>query len=126
MQPDIAYKHFSDQLIRHETLTIKSGKGGLSYYKNGVFICHFNAQPHKTRDDLGFADFRYDALRPYLDIEKTLSALQQEALPDVQIKSHKLWCTLHFPLSRMEHVADLFLKHIITKVNNSSKQENNP
>ena len=126
MQPDSAYKLFSDQLMCHETLAIKSGKGGLSYYKNGVFVCHFNAQPQKKRDDLGFADFRYDALRPYLDIEKTLSALQQEALPDVQIKSHKLWCTLHFPLSRMEHVADLFLKHIITKVNNSSKQENNP
>src|SRR5688572_4419781 len=121
MQPDIAYKHFSDQLIRHETLTIKSGKGGLSYYKNGVFICHFNAKPQKNRDDLGFADFRYDALRPYLDIDGTISALQKEALPEVQIKSHKLWCSLHFPLSKMEHVADLFLKYIITKVNISSK-----
>jgi len=117
MQTDLAYKFFSDKLMQHETLTVKSGNGGLSYYKNGVFICHFNAQPQKKRDDLGFADFRYDALRPYLDIEKTISAIQQAALPEVQIKSHKLWCTLHFPLSLMEHVANLFLKHIISKVN---------
>ena len=125
MQTDVAYKFFSDKLMQHETLTVKGGKGGLSYYKNGVFVCHFNARPQKKRDDLGFADFRYDVLRPYLDIEKTLAALQHEALPELQIKSHKLWCTLHFPLSRMEHVADLFLKHIITKLNDSSKQENN-
>jgi hypothetical protein len=117
MHPDLAYKFFSDQLMQHETLTVKSGNGGLSYYKNGVFVCHFNARPQKKRDDLGFADFRYDALRPYLDIEKTISAIQQAALPEVQIKSHKLWCTLHFPLSQMEHVADLFLKHIISKIN---------
>lgn len=117
MQPDIAYKFFSDQLMHHEVLTVKSGNGGLSYYKNGVFVCHFNAKPQKSRDDLGFVDFRYDALRPYLDIEKTISAIQQEALPEVQIKSHKLWCTLHFPLSLMEHVANLFLKHIISKIN---------
>ena len=117
MQSDVAYKFFSDKLMQHEILTVKSGKGGLSYYKNGVFVCHFNAQPQKKRDDLGFADFRYDALRPYLDIEKTISAIQQEALPEVQIKSHKLWCSLHFPLTKMEHIADLFLKHIISKVN---------
>jgi len=117
MQTDIAYKFFSDQLMQHQALTIKTGKGGLSYYKNGVFVCHFNAQPQKKRDDLGFADFRYDALRPYLDIEKTLDAIQKDAQPDVQIKSHKLWCSLHFPLSQMEHVTDLFLKHIISKVN---------
>ena len=117
MQTDVAYKFFSDKLMQHETLTVKSGKGGLSYYKNGVFVCHFNAQPQKKRDDLGFVDFRYDSLRPYLDIEKTISAIQKEALPEVQIKSHKLWCSLHFPLSMMEHVADLFLKHIISKVN---------
>ena len=116
MQPEAAYKLFSDQLARHETLTIKSGKGGLSYYKNGVFVCHFNAHPQKKRNDLGFADFRYDALRPYLDIEKTIAAIRQDALPEVQIKSHKLWCSLHFPLTIMEHVANLFLKHIISKV----------
>ena len=96
---------------------VKTGKGGLSYYKNGVFVCHFNARPQKNREDLGFADFRYDVLRPFLNIEQTISAIRQDALPDVQIKSHKLWCSLHFPFSLMEHVADLFLKHIILKVN---------
>ena len=116
MQTDVAYKFFSDKLMQHETLTVKSGKGGLSYYKDGVFVCHFNARPQAKRDDLGFADFRYDGLRPYLDIEATILALQQDALPDVQIKSHKLWCSLHFPLSIVEHVAGLFLKHIISKV----------
>jgi hypothetical protein len=125
MQPDAAYQFFSGQVMRHETLTTKSGKGGLSYYKNGIFVCHFNARPQKNRDDLGFADFRYDALHPYLDIDGTISAMGKEALPEVEIKSHQLWCSLHFPLSSMEHIADLFLKHIITKVNISLKQENN-
>jgi hypothetical protein len=121
MQPETAYKFFSDQLTRQETLTIKSGTGGLSYYKNGVFVCHFNAKPQAKRDDLGFADFRYDALRLYLDIEGTISAMRDEALPEVEIKSHQLWCSLHFPLTRLEHIADLFLKHIISKVNISLK-----
>ncbi|HKY55324.1 MAG TPA: hypothetical protein VJM08_13495 [Anaerolineales bacterium] len=124
MQPDAAYEFFSNQLMRNEILTIKNGKGGLSYYKNGVFVCHFNAKPQKNRDDLGFADFRYDALRSYLDIDRTISAIRNEILPEVEIKSHKLWCSLHFPLSKLEHIAELFLKHIISKVNNSSKQEN--
>lgn len=125
MHPDLAYKFFSEKLMQHETLTVKTGSGGLSYYRDGVFVCHFNASPRKGRDDLGFADFRYDALRSYLDIDGTISAMRNEALPEVEIKSHKLWCSLHFPLSKMEHMADLFLKHIITKVNISSKQENN-
>ena len=117
MHPDLSYKLFSDKLMQHETLTVKTGKGGLSYYKNGVFVCHFNAQPQKKRDDLGFADFRYDALRPYVDTEATIAAIQKVASSEVQIKSHKLWCSLHFPLSKMEHVADLFLTYIISKVN---------
>ena len=116
MHSDTAYKLFSEQLMRNETLTTKSGKGGLSYYKNGVFVCHFNATPQKNRDDLGFADFRYDSLRAYLDIDAAISAMQQDALPKVQIKRHKLWCSMHFPLSHMEHVATLFLTHIISKV----------
>ena len=117
MNHDTAYKLFTDHLTRNETLAIKSGNGGLSYYKNGVFVCHFNAKPRKDRDDLGFADFRYDGLRPYVDIETIVSAIRKEYLPEVEIKSHKLWCSLHFPLSKLEHIADLFLKHIITKVN---------
>jgi hypothetical protein len=116
MHSELAYKLFSEKLMQHETLTVKTGKGGLSYYKNGVFVCHFNAQPQKQRDDLGFADFRYDSLRPYLDIDATIAAMQQAALPDVHIKRHKLWCSLHFPLSLMEQVATLFLNHILSKV----------
>ena len=117
IQSEAAYKFFSEKLMQQETLIVKSGKGGLSYYKNGVFVCHFNARPQAKNPDLGFADFRYEGLRPYLDIDKTIAAIQKEALPEVQIKSHKLWCSLHFPLSTMEHIADLFLKHIISKVN---------
>ena len=120
MHPDAAYQLFSDHLMHNETLTIKRGKGGVSYYKDGVFVCHFNAKPRKDRDDLGFADFRYDALRPYLDIEKTISAIQKEAGPEVEIRSHKLWCSLHFPLSKLEYIADLFLRRIIFKVKISS------
>jgi hypothetical protein len=116
MHADLAYQLFSEKLMKNESLTVKSGKGGLSYYKNDVFVCHFNAQPQKKRVDLGFADFRYDALRPFLDIEMTVAAFQKAALPEVQIKSHKLWCSLHFPLLQIEHVAGLFLKHIISKV----------
>ncbi len=117
MQSDAAYEFFPDQLTRQDILSIKSGKGGLSYYKNGIFVCHFNARPQKKRDNLGFADFRYDALRPFLDIGRTVSSMQRDAQPEVQVKSHKLWCSLHFPLSQMEHVANLFLKHIISKLN---------
>ena len=124
MHPDEAYKIFTYYLMSYETLTIKTGTGGLSYYKNGIFVCHFNARPQKSRYDLGFADFRYDGLRPYLDIDSTISAIQKATSPEVEIRSHKLWCSLHFPLSKLEHIADLFLKHIITKVNISSKQEN--
>ena len=117
MQPELAYELFTAHLMQNEQLTVKSGKGGLSYYKQGVFVCHFNAQPQKKREDLGFADFRYDGLRPYLDVQRTIAAIQKDSPPEVQIKSHKLWCSLHFPLPRLEHVADLFLKHIISKVN---------
>jgi hypothetical protein len=116
MQTDAAYRFFSQQLTRSEILTTRMGKGGLSYYKNGVFVCHFNARPRKGQDDLGFADFRYDSLRPYLDVEDTISAMQRDAHPEVQLKRHKLWCSLHFPLSRMEDVAGLFLRHIISRV----------
>ena len=123
MQPEHAYELFSARLMRDEPLIVKSGKGGLSYYRNGVFVCHFNARPQKKRSDLGFADFRYDALRRYMDVETTIHAIRNDALPDVQIKSHKLWCSLHFPLSELEHVADLFLIHIISKVIISQNEE---
>jgi hypothetical protein len=63
---------FTNLITVNEPLEIKSAKGGLSCYKNDVFVCHFNAQPQKKRDDLGFADFRYDALRLYLEIEELM------------------------------------------------------
>ena len=116
MEADVAYNLFSEQLMRHETLTCRQGKGGLSYYKNDVFVCHFNARPQQKRQDLGFADFRYDSLQPYFDVKEAIDGLQREALPDVQLKRHKLWCAVHFPLTRIGHVADLFVKHIISKV----------
>jgi hypothetical protein len=102
--------------MRDEPLTVKRGKGGLSYYKHRVFVCHFNARPRSGQEDVGFADFRFDALRPYLEIEPTIRAMQDDALPQVQIKSHKLWCGLHFPLSLVEHVAGLFRDHILSNV----------
>ncbi|HSL29553.1 MAG TPA: hypothetical protein VK900_10170 [Anaerolineales bacterium] len=117
MQPDPAYELFSAYVMQTEQLEVKSGKGGRSYYKQGVFVCHFNARPQKGRDDLGFADFRYNGLRPFLDVEQTIAAIQKEARPEVQIKSHKLWCSLHFPLSELEHVAALFVRHVISKIN---------
>ena len=116
MEADVAYTLFSEQLMRHTPLTVRRGKGGLSYYRHDVFVCHFNARPQQKRDDLGFADFRYDSLRPHLDVEQVIAALQRDALPDVQFKRHKLWATLHFPLTRIEDVADLFVMHIISKV----------
>lgn len=126
MHPDAAYELFSAHLLQLEPLIIKNGQGGLSYYKSGMFVCHFNARPQKKREDIGFADFRYDALRPYLDVETTIHAIQNDALPVVQIKSHKLWCSLHFPLSELDHVAELFLRHIISNITSSQEEEIHP
>lgn len=115
-----AYLAFSQRLMKSTPLEIKIGKGGLSYYKavkNGsVFVCHFNAMPQRQRNDLGFADFRFDALRPYLDPDETVQAMQKAAPSDIQIKVNKLWCSLHFPLTRLKDVTDLFSEHIIAKV----------
>jgi len=97
MNPEEAYKTFTNLITAKEMLEIKSGKGGLSYYKNGVFVCHFNAKPQSKRDDLGFADFRYDALRPYLDIEKMIKALEKEAILKykLRITNFGLLCIFH-------------------------------
>ena len=116
MHPELAYELFSARLMQNELLTVKNGKGGLSYYKHGVFVCHFNARPRKQREDIGFADFRYDALRRYLEAKTTIAAIQKDALPEVQIRSPTLWCSLYFPLSVLEHIAELFLRHIISRV----------
>src|SRR5687768_9807086 len=96
-QAEASYRQFSNLLMQHSTLDIKIGKGGLSYYKptptGSVFVCHFNARPQSKRDDIGFADFRFDALRDRLDLDATLQALQAAASPDIQIKVNKLWCS---------------------------------
>jgi hypothetical protein len=114
------YRNFTHALNQTEPLSIKIGKGGLSYYRDTetgpVFVCHFNAAPQKARPDLGFADFRFDALRDRLDMDAVLHAMQTAALPDVHVKVNKLWCSLHFPHTMIEQVADLFSKHIISKV----------
>lgn len=126
MHPEPAYELFSAHLLSTEQLTVNIGKGGSSYYKHGIFVCHFNARPQSKREDIGFADFRYDALRPYLDVETTIHAIQNDALPEVQIKSHKLWCSLHFPLSELDHIAELFLRHIVSNINSLQEEEIQP
>lgn len=114
------YLAFSTRLMRPGPLTVTVGKGGLSYYKAtptaSVFVCHFNAQPQRQRTDLGFADFRFDALRPHLNLEATLQTIQQAAAPTIRVKVNKLWCSLHFALTDQARVADIFVEHIIAKV----------
>jgi hypothetical protein len=113
------YQSFSQYLTQNAPLSIKIGNGGLSFYKmlgtQKVFVCHFNAEPRKGQVDIGFADFRFDALQGILDVEKTLQAMQAVALPDVKIKVNKLWCSFHFPMNLIQHVAGLFVEHIIDK-----------
>jgi hypothetical protein len=114
------YIYFSERLMAQTPLIVKIGKGGLSYYKSigaeQVFVCHFNAKPQSKRDDLGFADFRFDALSKHLDIPATLQTLQELALPNVQIKPHKLWCSIQFLLIEVDVIAELFQQHIISKL----------
>lgn len=115
-----AYLAFYKRLTKSIPLSVKIGKGGLSFYKEtkdgSVFVCHFNAMPQRGRTDLGFADFRFDALRQRLNMDTTIRALQKTAPPEIHIKVNKLWCSLHFPLTRANDVADLFTEHIISKV----------
>ena len=114
------YQAFYQRMTRTTPLAIKIGKGGLSFYKeitNGsVFVCHFNAKPQSNKSDAGFADFRYDAIGKYVNVDDTIQSLQKTAPPDVVIKVNKLWCSLHFPLNLADDVADLFIQHIVTKV----------
>jgi hypothetical protein len=63
MQPEIAYRSFFEHLMPEESLIFKQGEGGLSHYKHGLSICHFNARPRSGWEDLGFADFRYQELK---------------------------------------------------------------
>lgn len=115
-----AYLAFYKRLTKRAPLSVKIGKGGLSFYKElkdaSVFVCHFNAMPQRGRTDLGFADFRFDALRQRLNVDTTIRTIQKTASPEIHIKVNKLWCSLHFPLTQANDVADLFTTHIISKV----------
>jgi hypothetical protein len=119
------YIRFSVQLMRSYPLQIKIGKGGLSYTLNfqgdHIFACHFNAKPRSSRDDLGFADFRYDALRPHLDVDAAIKAITQAAPPEIEVKARKLWCSLQFPLTSANTVADLLREHIIVRIAREQK-----
>ena len=90
MRPDIGYQFFCANFMPTERLVVKNGKGELSDRKNGAFLCHFNARLQKKREDLGSADFRYDALRRYMDVDITIGAIQKDAPAGVQMNSHTL------------------------------------
>lgn len=114
------YAAFHNHLTQEESLIVKVGRGGLSFYKETrtgpVFVCHFNAAPQRGKSDLGFADFRFDALREQLDLSATLKSILAAAPPEVQVKVNKLWCSLHFPLTSADRVAEIFVQHIIAKI----------
>lgn len=114
------YRVFSEQLMQDRPLTVKAGKGGLSYYLpykgHPLFVCHFNAKPQGKRDDLGFADFRYDKLQTLFDIHESIAAMQAYDTHEIIVKRHKLWCSVEFLLVRECEVADLFRQHIIAKL----------
>ena len=114
------YQAFYRRMTQNAPLAITIGKGGLSFYKEiankSVFICHFNAKPQRKKDELGFADFRFDAISQYLDVSDTIQLIQNTASKEIVIKVNKLWCSLHFPLKLADEVADLFVQHIVIKV----------
>jgi hypothetical protein len=114
------YQAFYRRMTHPAPLAIRIGKGGLSFYKeianDSVFVCHFNAKPQRRQDALGFADFRFDAIDPYLEVSDTLQLIQNTASKEIVIKVNKLWCSLHFPLKLADEVADLFVQHIVTKI----------
>jgi hypothetical protein len=114
------YQSFYQRMTYAVPLAIKIGKGGLSFYKAvpraSVFVCHFNARPQGRKNDLGFADFRFDAIDPYLDASDTLQLFQKTASQEIIIKVNRLWCSLHFPLKLADDVANLFVQHIVSKV----------
>lgn len=116
----VAYREFSERLMQQDALTVKVGKGGLSYYKatagGPIFVCHFNAQPRGGTGDLGFADFRRDALERVLDFPAVLTDLQSALGSEIAIKSGKIWYSFHFPLARRTEIADALRKQIVAKI----------
>jgi hypothetical protein len=115
-----AYRDFSERLMQQDALTVKVGKGGLSYYKTTasgpIFVCHFNAHPRGGTGDLGFADFRRDALERVLDFPAVLAELQALLGPEIAIKSGKIWYSFHFPLARRAAIADALREQIVSKI----------
>ena len=116
----VTYQRFCDRVMRNEPLGVKTGNGGLSFYKptatGNVFVCHFNAAPRGGEELLGFADFRKDVLQDRLDFELTLQDMGQALGPESPIKVGKKWCSMHFPLVRAPEVADIFAEHLIARV----------
>jgi hypothetical protein len=114
------YVAFYERLSEHNVLTVKVGKGGLSFYKAvkdaQVFVCHYNALPRRARSDIGFADFQFEPLRSYLKVDAMLRKLQRVAMPEIEIKVNKLWCSLHFLHDYDMDVADLLTQQIVSKV----------
>jgi hypothetical protein len=114
------YVAFYERLSEHNVLTVKVGKGGLSFYKAvkdaQVFVCHYNVLPRRAWPDIGFADFQFEPLRPYLKVEAMLRKLQRAAPPEIEIKVNKLWCSLHFLHAYDMDVANLLTQQIVSKV----------
>lgn len=116
----LVYRAFCDHLMGDEALSVRAGRGGLSFYKTTstgpVFVCHFNALPRSGEERVGFADFRRDVLQGRLDLDAALESMQHALGPESPIKPGKVWCSVHFPLSRAPAVADAFREHLIAKV----------
>lgn len=110
------YREFSERLMQHDALTIKVGKGGLSYYKGPIFVCHFNARPRGGSDDLGFADFRRDTLERVLHFPAMLADLQAALGPEIAIKAGNIWYSFHFPLARRAEIAEALREQIVSKI----------
>ncbi|HEY0605738.1 MAG TPA: hypothetical protein VGD58_22635 [Herpetosiphonaceae bacterium] len=114
------YRDFSERLMRQDVLSVKVGKGGLSYYKatssGPIFICHFNAQPRYSTGDLGFADFRRDTLERVLDFPALLAGLQSALGPEIEIKAGNIWYSFHFPLARRAQIADALREQIVAQI----------
>ncbi|MBV9789548.1 MAG: hypothetical protein JOZ51_15285 [Chloroflexi bacterium] len=114
------YRDFSERLMQRDALTVKVGKGGLSYYKTTaggpIFVCHFNAEPRGGNADLGFADFRRDTLERVLDFPMMLADLQAALGPEITIKPGNIWYSFHFPLARRAEIADALRAQIISQI----------
>jgi hypothetical protein len=52
----------------------------------------------------------------HLDTDALARAFREGIPSGVEVKANKLWCSLHFPLTLADMVADLFVANIIRKV----------